>query len=114
MAALSMLFVWAWTAKRNIIYKTEVLVTESRFVNDAGTDGVFIFDLSEEDGKLDIIVVYKVDRLTRRLADFAKIVEILDSHRVSFVFVTQQFNTTSSMGRLTLKVCSRSLSLRGS
>jgi len=54
--------------------------------------------------KVDIIVVYKVDRLTRSLADFAKIVEILDASSVSFVSVTQQFNTTSSMGRLTLNV----------
>src|SRR3954471_13025003 len=54
--------------------------------------------------KLDIIVVYKVDRLTRSLADFAKLVELFDAHGVSFVSVTQQFNTTSSMGRLTLNV----------
>ena len=54
--------------------------------------------------KVNVIVVYKVDRLTRSLADFAKIVEALDSHGVSFVSVTQQFNTTSSMGRLTLNV----------
>ena len=53
---------------------------------------------------VDIVVVYKVDRLTRSLADFAKIVEVLDSHGASFVSVTQQFNTTSSMGRLTLNV----------
>jgi DNA invertase Pin-like site-specific DNA recombinase len=57
-----------------------------------------------ETGKIDIVVVYKVDRLTRSLADFAKIVEILDAKGVSFVSVTQQFNTTSSMGRLTLNV----------
>jgi len=50
------------------------------------------------------VVVYKVDRLTRSLADFAKIVEILDAKRASFVSVTQQFNTTTSMGRLTLNV----------
>jgi site-specific DNA recombinase len=55
-------------------------------------------------GKIDIIVVYKVDRLTRSLADFAKLVELFDAHAVSFVSVTQQFNTTSSMGRLTLNV----------
>lgn len=55
-------------------------------------------------GAIDIIVVYKVDRLTRSLADFAKIVETLDSQRASFVAVTQQFNTTTSMGRLTLNV----------
>ncbi|GAA0479059.1 hypothetical protein GCM10009096_21320 [Parasphingorhabdus litoris] len=54
--------------------------------------------------KVDIIVVYKVDRLTRSLADFAKIVEILDEHDASFVSVTQSFNTTTSMGRLTLNV----------
>lgn len=55
-------------------------------------------------GKVDIIVVYKVDRLTRALADFAKIVEILDENDASFVSVTQSFNTTTSMGRLTLNV----------
>src|SRR5258708_3851316 len=55
-------------------------------------------------GKIDVDVVYKVDRLTRSLADFAKIVEIFDAQGVSFVSVTQQFNTTSSMGRLTLNV----------
>jgi site-specific DNA recombinase len=54
--------------------------------------------------KIDIIVVYKVDRLTRSLADFAKLVELFDQHSVSFVSVTQSFNTTSSMGRLTLNV----------
>ena len=55
-------------------------------------------------GKIDVIVVYKVDRLTRSLADFAKLVELFDGHGVSFVSVTQQFNTTTSMGRLTLNV----------
>ena len=55
-------------------------------------------------GKIDIIVVYKVDRLTRSLADFAKLVELFDRHSVSFVSVTQSFNTTTSMGRLTLNV----------
>ena len=55
-------------------------------------------------GKVDIIVVYKVDRLTRSLADFAKLVELFDRHGMSFVSVTQQFNTTTSMGRLTLNV----------
>jgi site-specific DNA recombinase len=54
--------------------------------------------------KIDIVVVYKVDRLTRSLADFAKIIEVFDARQVSFVSVTQQFNTTSSMGRLTLNV----------
>jgi len=56
------------------------------------------------DRKIDVIVVYKVDRLTRSLADFAKLVELFDAHGVSFVSVTQQFNTTTSMGRLTLNV----------
>jgi DNA invertase Pin-like site-specific DNA recombinase len=55
-------------------------------------------------GKIDIVVVYKVDRLTRSLSDFAKLVELFDQHAVSFVSVTQSFNTTSSMGRLTLNV----------
>jgi site-specific DNA recombinase len=55
-------------------------------------------------GKIDVVVVYKVDRLTRSLADFVKIVEAFDAKGVSFVSVTQQFNTTSSMGRLTLNV----------
>ena len=55
-------------------------------------------------GTIDIIVVYKVDRLTRSLADFAKLVELFDQQKVSFVSVTQQFNTTTSMGRLTLNV----------
>ena len=55
-------------------------------------------------GKVDVIVVYKVDRLTRSLADFAKLVELFDKHGVSFVSVTQHFNTTTSMGRLTLNV----------
>jgi site-specific DNA recombinase len=54
--------------------------------------------------KIDVIVVYKVDRLTRSLADFAKLVELFEAHGVSFVSVTQQFNTTTSMGRLTLNV----------
>jgi site-specific DNA recombinase len=55
-------------------------------------------------GMITIVVVYKVDRLTRSLADFAKLVELFDQHQVSFVSVTQSFNTTSSMGRLTLNV----------
>ncbi len=54
--------------------------------------------------KIDIVVVYKVDRLTRSLADFAKLIELFDAHSVSFVSVTQAFNTTTSMGRLTLNV----------
>src|SRR5258708_8707621 len=55
-------------------------------------------------GKIDVVVVYKVDRLTRSLSDFAKIVDIFDKHAVSFVSGTQQFNTTTSMGRLTLNI----------
>jgi len=55
-------------------------------------------------GKVDVVVIYKVDRLTRALADFAKLVELFDQYAVSFVSVTQSFNTTSSMGRLTLNV----------
>ena len=55
-------------------------------------------------GAIDIIVVYKIDRLTRSLADFAKLTDLLDKHGVSFVAVTQQFNTSTSMGRLTLNV----------
>src|SRR5436305_5724454 len=54
--------------------------------------------------QVDVVVVYKVDRLTRSLADFAKLVELFDQHGVSFVSVTQAFNTTNSMGRLTLNV----------
>ncbi len=55
-------------------------------------------------GKVDIIVVYKIDRLTRSLTDFARLNEVLDQNNVSFVAVTQQFNTSTSMGRLTLNV----------
>jgi DNA invertase Pin-like site-specific DNA recombinase len=55
-------------------------------------------------GRIDVVVVYKIDRLTRSLADFAKLVETFDAHSVSFVAVTQQFNTTTSMGRLTLNI----------
>ena len=57
-----------------------------------------------EAGLIDVVVVYKIDRLTRSLADFAKLVEVFDAKAVSFVAVTQQFNTTTSMGRLTLNV----------
>ena len=86
-----------------------------RAIPDAFDDGGFsggtierpalsqLLDLVQS-GNVDVIVVYKVDRLTRSLADFAKIVELFDTHKVSFVSVTQQFNTTSSMGRLTLNV----------
>src|ERR1700748_3673278 len=55
-------------------------------------------------GRVDVVVVYKIDRLTRSLADFAKLVETFDAKSISFVAVTQQFNTTTSMGRLTLNV----------
>src|SRR3954462_13054258 len=54
--------------------------------------------------RIDVVVVYKVDRLTRALGDFARLVELFDEHQVSFVSVTQAFNTTTSMGRLTLNV----------
>jgi site-specific DNA recombinase len=57
-----------------------------------------------ERGQVDVVVVYKIDRLTRSLADFAKLVETFDARSISFVAVTQQFNTTTSMGRLTLNV----------
>ena len=57
-----------------------------------------------EAGRVDVVVVYKIDRLTRSLADFAKLVETFDARSISFVAVTQQFNTTTSMGRLTLNV----------
>jgi site-specific DNA recombinase len=72
----------------------------------ASLDRSALQDLLEQvrAGKIDVVVVYKVDRLTRSLADFAKLVELFDAHAVSFVSVTQSFNTTSSMGRLTLNV----------
>ena len=57
-----------------------------------------------EAGRINVVVVYKIDRLTRSLADFAKLVEAFDARSISFVAVTQQFNTTTSMGRLTLNV----------
>jgi site-specific DNA recombinase len=57
-----------------------------------------------ESGCIDVIIVYKVDRLSRSLIDFARIVKVLDKHNVSFVSITQQFNTTTSMGRLTLNI----------
>lgn len=57
-----------------------------------------------KNGRIDTVVVYKVDRLSRALADFAKLIELFDAHTVSFVSVTQQFNTTTSMGRLTLNI----------
>ena len=57
-----------------------------------------------EAGRIDVVVVYKIDRLSRSLMDFAKLVEIFDRHDVTFVSVTQSFNTTTSMGRLTLNI----------
>ena len=57
-----------------------------------------------EDGRVDVVVVYKIDRLSRALMDFAKLVEVFDRHGVTFVSVTQSFNTTTSMGRLTLNI----------
>ncbi len=57
-----------------------------------------------EDGRIDVVVVYKIDRLSRSLSDFAKIVDLFEEHGVTFVSVTQQFNTTTSMGRLTLNI----------
>ncbi len=57
-----------------------------------------------EDGLVDVVVVYKIDRLSRSLADFAKLVEVFDRNAVTFVSVTQSFNTTTSMGRLTLNI----------
>lgn len=60
--------------------------------------------LDVQNGLVDIIVVYKIDRLTRSLMDFSKIVEVLDKHNASFVSITQHFNTTTSMGRLTLNM----------
>jgi DNA invertase Pin-like site-specific DNA recombinase len=57
-----------------------------------------------EDGRIDVVVVYKIDRLSRSLTDFAQMVDLFDAHGVTFVSVTQQFSTTTSMGRLTLNI----------
>ena len=57
-----------------------------------------------ERGRVDVVLVYKVDRLSRSLSDFARLMQVFDEHRVSFVSVTQQFSTTTSMGRLTLNM----------
>src|ERR1051325_6267589 len=57
-----------------------------------------------ENGRVDVVVVYKIDRLSRSLMDFSKLVEVFDGHEVTFVSVTQSFNTTTSMGRLTLNI----------
>ncbi len=86
-------------------------MTLSKQYNDGGLSGgtmdrpALLLLLSDIDkGKVDLVVVYKVDRLTRSLMDFARIVETLEAKSVSFVSVTQQFNTANSMGRLTLNV----------
>ena len=65
---------------------------------DDGAAGTQATSEDIEASKVQIVVVYKVDRLTRSLSDFAKIVDVLDAHNASFVSVTQQFNTTTSMG----------------
>jgi DNA invertase Pin-like site-specific DNA recombinase len=57
-----------------------------------------------EIGKIDVIIVYKIDRLSRSLSDFVKLIDLFDAHSVSFVSITQQFSTRTSMGRLTLNV----------
>jgi site-specific DNA recombinase len=67
-----------------------------------------------EAGLIDTIVTYKIDRLSRSLMDFAKLVEVFDRHNVTFVSVTQSFNTTTSMGRLTLNISYRSPNTNGS
>ena len=91
--------------------KHEGWIAHPEMYNDGGVSGAtmerealkrLLSDI--ERGRVDTVVVYKVDRLTRALGDFAKIVEAFDAHRVSFVSVTQQFNTTTSMGRLTLNM----------
>jgi hypothetical protein len=64
-------------------------------------------------GKIDLVVIYKIDRLTRSLADFARIIEIMEKHGASFVSVTQSVNTKTSMGRCSSTSCSRSRSLSG-
>lgn len=91
--------------------KSEGWIAQKQHYNDGGYSGgslerpalqQLIDDVKA--GKINVIVVYKIDRLTRSLADFAKLVEVFDLHGVSFVSVTQSFNTTTSMGRLTLNV----------
>ncbi len=91
--------------------KSEGWVATKQFYDDGGYSGGSIErpalrQLMEDikAGKVNIVVVYKIDRLTRSLADFAKLVEVFDQYGVSFVSVTQSFNTTTSMGRLTLNV----------
>jgi site-specific DNA recombinase len=60
-----------------------------------------------EAGRIDVVVVYKIDRLSRSLTDFARLVDVVEQHGVTFVSITQQFNTTTSMGRLTLNILLR-------
>jgi DNA invertase Pin-like site-specific DNA recombinase len=71
---------------------------------DDGTTGAAEDARGYQSGLVDVVVVYKVDRLTRSLSDFAGIIDVFDARGVSFIAVTQQFNTTTSMGRLTLNV----------
>ena len=96
--------------KKDFVHITDPSLLRGKY-DDGGfsggnTDRPALQRLLEDVGaaKIDVIVVYKVDRLTRSLADFAKLVELFDGHNVSFVSVTQHFNTTTSMGRLTLNV----------
>ena len=67
-----------------------------------------------EAGKIDTVVCYKIDRLSRSLSDFVRMVDLFDQHQVSFISITQQFNTTTSMGRLTLNIflCIRAIRTR--
>ena len=102
----------SWYLPRSILlWLAGSPVTSPQHYDDGGLSGASLerpalqLLLTEvREGRVDVIVVYKVDRLTRSLADFAKLVETFDEHEVSFVSVTQSFNTTSSMGRLTLNV----------
>ena len=91
--------------------KPEGWVLHDRHYDDGGVSGgtlnrpglkTLIADI--ESGHIDVVVVYKIDRLSRSLMDFAKLVDVFDRHGVTFVSVTQSFNTTTSMGRLTLNI----------
>ena len=91
--------------------KSEGWILSSKAYDDGGISGGHMerpglkeLMVDIDAGRVDVVVVYKVDRLTRSLTDFARLVDLFDQHDVSFVSVTQQFNTTSSMGRLTLNV----------
>jgi site-specific DNA recombinase len=72
--------------------------------DDGGVSGGTLERPAIELAKVDVVVVYKIDRLTRSLMDFAKLVEVFERRNVTFVSVTQSFNTTTSMGRLTLNI----------